>query len=285
MTLPTYAYSASAIGLGGVIRQGNRTTVIPTVASVCLATAGGEASNMVENYDRDGISFTRAQTRVGGYATGRGEGRRHSTFAEVLLLNLKIFDRVSIARMQAVVTSTRDLESGDPRREVEPDRSRFTVKLMYHGLEVDGEAIEPQVDTQLCEAASYRKFHELLVSRRPQMLPEMQGLIDTSKQHPNAALNGPLVAFPGNAKAQSNRLLVPGFGRARFGEILVKPDRQRVTLFRLTLDEDWSAQPATPRRRSVKSATLLAADAQSADGSGGDVSAGDGGSNGVPIWP
>jgi hypothetical protein len=289
MTSPSYGYNASASGLGGVIRQGKRTTIIPTVASVCLASAGGEASNSYDYYDRDGISFTRAQTRVGGYSARRNGSTRHSTFAEVLLLNLRVFDRLSIARMQAVVTSTRDImDERDPKKHLQPDQTRFSVRLMYHGVEIDGEEVDPEIDTELCEAASYEKFSELLRGRRDKFSDAGKKLLDAHfevQRTSPAPMAGPLVGFPGNANAEANRLRIPGFGNARFGSIIVKQDRQRVGLLRINLDKVWSPI----RRRVISASTALAANdgitvQEDPPEDGGSVTSGDTGSNGVPIW-
>lgn len=290
MTSPSYGYNASASGLGGVIRQGKRTTIIPTVASVCLSSAGGEASNSFDYYDRDGISFTRAQTRVGGYSARRNGSTKHSTFAEVLLLNLRIFDRLSIARMQAVVTSTRDIcDKKDAKEHLQPDQTRFSVRLMYHGVEIDGVEVDPEVDTELCEAMSYDRFSQLLRGRREKFNDEDKKLLDAhfdvQKTTP-APMAGPLVGFPGNANAEANRVKIRGFGNAHFGSIIVKQDRQRVGLLRLNLDKLWS-----PIRGRVISASTAAA--AEGDGitvqdnppdDGGSVTSGDTGSNGIPVW-
>jgi hypothetical protein len=288
MTSPSYAYNASAIGLGGVIRQGRRTTIVPTIASVCLASAGGEASNSFDYYDRDGISFTRAQTRVGGYSARRGSAVRHSTFAEVLLLNLRIFDRVSIARMQAVVTSVRDIaDTRDTKAHLKPDQTRFSVRLMYHGVEIDGEEIGPEVDTELCEASTYEKFTELLKGRRPRLPKAQQELLDehlvVQKSTP-APMAGPLVAFPGNENAAANRVRIPGFGKAHFGSIIVKQDRQRVGLLRINLDKLWTPSPTKTRALTAASARRRVSVQEEDDGEGGSVTSGDTGSNGVPVW-
>jgi hypothetical protein len=289
LTIPSYAYNASAIGLGGVIRKGNRVTVVPTVGSVCLASAGGEAANQVDDYDRDGISFTRAQSRVGGYAVKKGSIVRHSTFAEVLLLNLRIFDRISIARMQAVVTSTREIEdSTDPRKHLQPDQTRFSVKLMYHGVEIDGEEVDAEVDNELCEASSYKDFTGILKRRKPSLPLEEQDLIaatEAVQQYAAPPIGGPLVTVRGKADAAQNRVKVPKFGKAHFGNIVVKQDRQRVSLLRLNLDALWSPEQPSKQRAIAASATEEVT-VQELDGTegGGNVTSGDTGSNGVPIW-
>lgn len=319
----SYSYNASAIGLGGVIRKGRCTTVVPTVASVCLASAGGEASNSVENYCRDGISFSRAESRVAGYS-GSGEGvRRHYTYADVFISNLQIFDRLKIALMQATVTSTRDIDSENASLELYPDRTRFSLRVIYRGIEIDGQEVVPDIDWDLCHAETYDNFTRLLktrahiplemqnllghgdgtalrtaaapagvidaetaateIIRRPQQPPR----VDVPRDRP--PVSGPLVNFRGNG----NKLQVPKFGHAKFADVVVKPDRQRVSLLRLNLDSNWvPSLPAGEPRFSFAAHALtdssptftVASNSEASDGDGGSVSSGDGGSNGVPIW-
>lgn len=296
--LPSYAFNASAVGLGGIIRKNGRTTVLPTMASVCLASAGGEASNRVDDYSRDGISFTRAETRVGGYTTKIDGGVRHSTFSEVLLLNLKFFERISIARAQAIVTSTRDITSDDPAQELVADRTQFWVKLLYHGVEIDGDEYDTEIDTELCDATSYKHFAELLGRRGPKLLPETQEVLAANVLQNHAPVNAPLVGFAKEKRnAQANKVDVEAFGRVRFGDFIVKPDRRRVSLVRLTLDGNWVPELPSHRRRRVVQASVQAdakasilADHQTGHfqseepGDGGSASS-DNGSNGVPIYP
>lgn len=306
--IPTYAYNASAQALGGTIRQGKRTTVVPTIASVCLASAGGEASNSVENYFRDDISFTRAQTRVSGYSSGvKGDAgaRRYFTYADVLLTNLQVFERVKINFMQATVTSERTIGTNEPEIELQPDRSRFTIRLFYHGIEADGEEVVPDVDIELCHAGSYADFLRLLVEKQAELPEETQRLLGSlgggklTKSDGDArlpAINAPLVKvkMKDEKLVKGNRVALPNFGRARFGEVLVKPDRQRVTLVRLTLDSDWQKTPNGRKFRDDADVVLKASaeDREEfslapgrGDGEGGALSSGDSASNGVPIWP
>lgn len=308
---PSYAYNASAIGLGGVIRKGKRTTVLPTVASVCLASAGGEATNVVDNYFRDDISFTRAQTRVSGYSTaikGNLHGRRFFTYADVMLTNLQVFDRLKINFMQATVTSTREVAGDrDAVDELAPDQSRFTIRVFYHGIELDGDDVQPDVDVELCHSGSYADFVKLL-SERDDLPEETRKLIDSVKGSAEKnelaknglsnrpAINGPLLRMHGRDNAKGNKVDLPMFGRARFGEALVKPDRQRISLLRLNLDSDWVKKPLKSKTEGEEILVLrdavvagdeppIAGVAAFSDGLGGNLSSGDSGSNGVPIWP
>ena len=291
--IPSYAFNANAAGFGGVIRQGNRTTVIPTLASVSLSSAGGEAEDSISYYDRDGISFTRAQTRAGGYTTRREDGLRHSTFTEVLLLNLRIFDRIAIARMQAVLTSTRDLMFGNPVAQLVPDRTQFWSKLIYHGVEIDGKEIDLDIDDELCESMTYQDFFDRVNKREPKLLAEPEGEEFAAREKDKLlrqTLNAGLTKVK-NPKARGHVVDVDDFGRARFGDIIVKPDRRRLSLVRLTLDSDWKGnrgQGNGGKHRAVDASPLASvtlASTHEGDGGGGSVTSGDNGSNGVPIWP
>lgn len=325
---PSYAYNASAAALGGLITRRGRVTVVPTIGSVCLSMAGGEASNSVENYYRDDISFAHSQTRVSGYSTSvRGShlSRRYLTYADVLISKLQVFDRMKINFMQATVMSERVIETGNPHLELEPDLSRFSIRLFYHGVEVDGEEVVPDVDLELCHAGTYADFLRLLPSRMKELPDDTQEFfgflagepreaaeaaegpdeiltVGKRRRPQNPPVNVPLLSLRGNGrdkvKVHGNRVKVPNFGRARFGDAIVKPDRQRVSLISLALDSDWSTRPPREERfeSEPQSVTFKAegetqfalrdlAAPSDGDGGGGALRSGDSGSNGVPVWP
>lgn len=299
---PSYAFNASAAGFGGVIRRGDKTTTIPTVASVCISSAGGEASTTVDNYDRDDISFTRAQSRVSGYATRNGDTVRHFTYSDVYITNLKIFDRVKVALMQATVNSTREinLKEENPLVEMQPDRTQFSVRLIYRGIEIDGEEFSPDIDLELCQTDTYARFAEMAAARRNLHIPKaLKGFLDRLtggrateddkivSPADRPPIGGPLVKFDRPDKAKGNRVHLPKFGRARFADLVVKPDRQRLSLLRLNLDSSWQTfVPQQDERMLLRAPdgefTAQADDPE--DNLGGTTSAGDSGSNGVPIW-
>ena len=122
-----FTFNASALGIGGVLQYPDRTIVVPSLASVALPPTGGEGSSLVENYCRDGISFTRAETRVTGYPVGGGP--THTTVCDILITNLNVFDTLKVAMMTATLTSTHD--SRDSK-----DDSRFDLRAMYRGVMV-----------------------------------------------------------------------------------------------------------------------------------------------------
>ncbi len=320
---PSYAYNASAAALGGVITRKGRSTVVPTIGSVSLSMAGGEASNSVENYYRDDISFAHAQTRVSGYSTSvRGSrlSRRYLTYADVLITKLQVFDRMKINFMQATVMSERVIETGNPLLELVPDLSRFSIRLFYHGVEIDGEEVVPDVDLELCHAGTYADFLRLLPSRMDELPDDTQEFfgalsgesreveapdeiltVGKGRRPQNPPVNVPLLSLRGNGRdkdkemVKGNRVHVPRFGRARFGDAIVKPDRQRVSLISLTLDSNWSTTPPRDERfESEPQSVAFKAEGEQQfalrepddlAGGGGAIRSGDSGSNGVPIWP
>lgn len=311
-TSPSYAFNASAVALGGVIHKDSRSIVIPTVGSVSLASAGGEAENRVDNYFREDISFSRAETRVSGYSAPLAAGsssRRYTTYSEVMLKNLKIFDRLEIGFMKAIVTSSRVLDTAapDPIMQLQPDRSEFSIRLFYENIVVDGEDVTPTADFELCHAGTYDQFLEracTIAEALPAHTDEsfevaktVKGFLDGKPATTIATnstadavvpwhrppVNVPLVTLQGPPGLVSNAAKLPSFGRARFGDALIKPDRQRVALLRLRLDSDWSKT----KPLATDGGSVILSDAQffsTDDGDGGSVSS-DGGSNGVPIWP
>jgi hypothetical protein len=310
---PSYAFNASAIALGGVLRKGNASTVVPTIGSVSLASAGGEAENTVDNYFRDDISLLHASTRVSGYWTALPGGlRRYSTYSEVTLKNLKVFNRLEVGYMKAIVESTRviDTTASDPICQLQPDSSKFSIIVRYENIIIDGQEVTPLSDYDaLCTAGTYDNFLDHAATfalaapenadESFEAIKKVKELRDGKPALGTAAadrvvpwhrppVNVPLVKLagpPGLVSPHGNRANVPTFGKARFGDAIIKPDRLRVALLRLTLDSDWQKDPTSDAivlNALANDATRFANDV--GDGNGGSLSS-DGGNNGVPIWP
>src|SRR5688572_18435053 len=228
--MPSYAYNGSAIGLGGVLRRGDKTTVIPTVASVCLAAAGGDASVSYENYSRDDISFTKAEARVGGYPAPAKNGglRRHISYADIYLSNLKIFDRLQITFMQATITSSREVGDQPPPDELAHDLTEFEISVLYRGVVIDGTEVYPDVDATLCSAKKYATFADMM-GNRPDLLLSGEGGITPqhlqSIKRDRKPINGALIRKIENApRSRGHKVPLAKFGSAKFAELLVKPD-------------------------------------------------------------
>lgn len=285
-----FTFNASALGLGGVITENGCTTVIPSLASVALAPTGGEGSSRVENYCVNGISFTRAETRVIGYETSEDV---FTTTTDIMLTNLNIRDRLKVALMQATITSTRRLDKDD---------SDFNMHAIYRGIELDGDEIEPTLDVDLCSGPSGKasNFHDFL-KKLKKNVKKSADLVGVSEENLRDALTRnrePLLTTLVTAthmrkygkivsSSVGNRLPVEGLGNAYLGELLVKRGRRRVNLLRFDFGEQ---RPAPHPQRQAANAGLAAAGEPIVallDGPGttGALTAGSGDGNGQPVWP
>jgi hypothetical protein len=237
---PVYSFNGSAIGLGAVLRSGGVKTVIPSLASVALAPTGGAGSAVCENYNDHGISFTRAESRV--FGTDIGDGI-YTTYTDVYITNLNIFDRLRIALLNATISSTHNLKLNE---------SSFDVRTTYRGIDVDGKEVVPEYDAMLCSAPTYNDVVNTLKAdlegykQRWKAAP-MQLETALKESNPLKPLGGSLVKdLKGTdiEKHSNHAIEVPGLGRAHFGEFLFKPGRRRVNLLRIQLGMFADAAPA-----------------------------------------
>ncbi|HYO76237.1 MAG TPA: hypothetical protein VE010_07205, partial [Thermoanaerobaculia bacterium] len=151
-----YTFNASAIALGGYFTRGGRQILVPSLASVALAPTGGEGWANVTNYDQDGIAFTRAESRVSGYETSRNF---FTTYSDIYITNLSVFDTVRVAMMHAAVTSTRDTNCP-------ADEATFQLHASYRGIEIDGYEVVPEIDIHTC-GADYRSLLKKALAELP----------------------------------------------------------------------------------------------------------------------
>lgn len=270
-----YTFNASALGLGGVLQQGRRRIVIPSQASVALAPTGGEGWSSIENFASHGISCTHVESRVAGY-----EARHNffTTYTDILVTNLSVFDRVNVTLMHLTVASSRDTNS---------EETLFSMHAMYRGVEVDGVDVFPELDVDLCMSSDYDRLANALPAPRDEAKkkklagglarrePIRSALIKSLQVQPRE--NGVAVQkLPGNA------LPVKGLGTVYFGELLVKPGRRRVNLLRF----DFERMPEMDHHESVPSEAMAMAVRETGHlGGGGSLTVGSGDGNGAPVWP
>jgi hypothetical protein len=257
-----YAFNATALGLGGVIERGRKTTIIPSLGSVVLPSTGGEGSVEIHNYDRDGISFTTLQTRVGGYRVAQD---LYSTYSDILITNLSVLDRVRVALMQLTLTSTRPAE---------PDQqeARFEMRASYRGVRVDDDEIVPQIDVEMCGFETYGQFlraaqeqPERIASKLDQAVEAVHDVARGNVPLVRGAIVADIAKQRGSSLAHNrNRIDVPGLGRLRFGELLLKHGHRRINLLRLDLGDPTLESHST---------------------SGGTIVMASGEGNGTPVWP
>lgn len=259
-----YTFNASALGVGGQYIQRGREIVVPSLASVALASTGGDGTAEVTDFKSDAITFTRARSRVSGR---KGEDDVYTTESEIVIEDLRIFDKLSFKRLRAVVTSTRDASEQDE------EEGAFSVKAEYEGVMVDDCIIAPAVDDERCQA-SYRWHHSHVMRSRgpafaaggmgPNSSAERGDSVRTSVVKALPVLTGACVETDG-----CNILTVPGIGRIYFGELLVKRGKRRLNLLRIDLGPQPGEDPAK---------TKYVVDS-------GMLSVGSGDGNGEPIWP
>jgi hypothetical protein len=256
-----YTFNATALGLGGFVERGNDTSIIPSLGSVVLAPTGGEGSAEVINYHRDDISVASLQTRVGGFKVGP---HVFSTYSDILINRLNVFNRIQVASLQITMNSTRDM------RDVAHPEARFQIRASYTGIVVDGEELVPHLDLEICSCETYEEFLEKATAN-----PK---LLDTSDEDALTAVGQRLgdrrdpVPFRGRIvhrvdtrlKNDKNKVDVDGLGELRVGELLLKPGRRRANLLRFDFGSDLEDPNAI---------------------TGGAMVMASGEGNGTPIWP
>jgi hypothetical protein len=274
-----FTFHASALGLGGVINVGGKDIVVPSLASVALAPTGGEGSSLIGNYSRDGIAFTRAESRVVGYEVSCDY---FTTYSDIFITNLSVLDRVKVALLQATVTSTRHLNS---------DESQFELHAMFRGVEVDDNEIEPQIDVDLCSHSSYEELTSSMIDSIPademRLAEEPDSTTDTARmlkairrrEVVRSSIVKDLHDKRGNGEGierRQNQLIVPNFGKLHFGELLLKPGRRRVNLLRFEFDS---------KQRTGESRNMAFTNSALGGDTSGSLTVGSGDGNGSPIWP
>jgi hypothetical protein len=283
-----FTYNASALGAGGVIERLGKRTLIPSIASVALSPAGGEGSNVVTNYSSEELSFLRAETRVAGYSVGPNI---FTTYTDVYITGLRIFDSFSVALLHATVTSTRDATAPS-------DDNDFTLHASYRGVEVNGVEVAPVLDVDLCKCTRYDDFDNLLKKKAaiagvaPTPLEKRFGADTPAKQkllqqlvRDRKVVQGSVVEKVERGEKLSrsgHKVFVPGLGTVRLGELMLKPGRRRLNLLRVSIGKDetivFEAAPRTRRR-------ALESDETGSSGLTGSVVVASLEGNGTPIDP
>lgn len=233
-----YDFHANALGVGGLFKSGGVTTSVPSLASVVLASTGGEGSVVQENYSKNGVEFTYAASRVVGTQLSDDV---FSTYADVLITNLTLFEKLRIAFMQASVSSTRNVNLPD---------AQFEVRAMFRGIQVGDEEIIPSLDIDLCNAPTYPDFANMVQNKLadyaeafghdPRALDQAVRTRKPVRGTLARAVHGRKL---GLIKREGTAIRVPTLGKVHLAEFLFKPGRRRVTLLRLELDKNSFAPP------------------------------------------
>lgn len=292
----TYHYNASALGLGGVLKHPNgATTIIPSLASVALAPTGGEGFSEISNYDRDGVSFSSAHSRVTGYESA-GSGT-FTTSSDVYITNLNLFGRVKAAILQTSISSTRDVvETSEISEQFNPDTARFSMHSMIRGLTIDDVEVIPELDLELCECRTYEQFTTRIGGNSVGTYAQQFGIEQTQLEQVLTAGAQPIRASfvrdlhhaPTDkfGPRKGFKLPVKNFGNVHFGELIVKPGRRRVNLLRIEFDAALATMDNVQRLIGADDLDGTADATSSALGfGGGSMTVMSQDSNGVPSWP
>jgi hypothetical protein len=250
-----FTYNASALGAGGVIRDGSVTKIIPSIASVALAPTGGEGSSKVCDYYSEELGFKYAETYVSGAETAPNE---YTTYTYVYIKDLRVFDDVlNIGAIRGTVTSTHR-NDGD-------DDHEFTLRASYEDVRVRGRLIEPFRDVCIESLKRYRHLRDVIDATTgterllpPDLEPPTtgQGLAERfnfsslsdlrTLVEDRRALHGSLIEgikSPEGVSHRHNKVHIPGLGTVRFGELMLKPGRRRVNLLRLAFGANETILP------------------------------------------
>ncbi|HYK00207.1 MAG TPA: hypothetical protein VE974_00505 [Thermoanaerobaculia bacterium] len=266
-----YTFNASAVGIGGEYTQGGQKIVVPSLASVALASTGGIGEAVVNGFSSAAVTFDSAVSRVSGRSAVVGGEVVFTTESEIVIKGLTVFNKLSVKTLRAMVTSTRIGRPG-------LDEGTFSINAEYDGVLVDECPVTPAIDDERCKA-NYQWHHDAVkagqgpafaaggAAKLDAVSAQRGDVVRTSvvKQLPVRLLPGTLVQTDG-----SNILTVPGLGRIFFGELLVKRGKRRVSLMRIEL-----GRPAGETDRTTME---YVADS-------GMLSIGSGDGNGEPIWP
>ena len=274
-----YTFNASALGFGGLLQQGRRKVVIPSAASVALSPTGGEGSSLIENYDSHGITCTRAESRVAGYSS---RSTLYTTYSDILITNLSVFDRLTVSLMHLTVASTRDTRNDD---------TSFSLHAMYRGVVLDGDEIIPELDLDMCINSDYQRLADTVKDRQRMMKTaddgRHQSLARAIDRHEpiRSSVVSSIQIVPGDdcgeiEQRNGNVLHVPGFAKIHFGELLVKPGRRRVNLLRFQF-----APNSAMEVDHLESVPMSALESHETSHGGGTLTVGSGDGNGAPVWP
>lgn len=293
---PLYTFNASALGLGGYFTVGTKQVLVPSIASVALSSAGGEGSITVDNYDQNGISFSRAASSVSGLQVSPN---KYTTIADVQISNLNVLGQFQVAFMRATLTSDRELLSSDPNREAVHDRARFKVEVMYRGIFIDNKEVLPEYDAEIVSTPTYPEFVNIVKTK--QATPRDRWIVENVEKK-SGAIQGSVIGLARRDGVEHYRgIPVKGLGKVHLGDLAVKPDRRRLSLFRLQFapgafegfgggtepvqpiqDVAGGSQPMEGLPENVQAFEV---NALSGGGGFGTLSGGDTNTNGAPIWP
>jgi hypothetical protein len=258
-----FSFHANTLAFGGQIEEpGRRPKYLSSQASVTLPTEGGVGEATVCDFEQDGISFYRAESRVFGNAF---DDRIFTTFANVTVYGLDILGRIQADVLSTSVTSIHERVPG----KISESQISFDVNIL--GLVIDGNPVHVEFDTEPYRrhgtfsafTDSFMSLSEAEATRLATAynwpLGECQTVTGGAKSFhvPARAMSGlrasvvrdttPSLAagtIPGVTR-QGYTIEVAGFGLVHLGEVLLIPGRRSISALRVELGKTLG--PVMPR--------------------------------------
>lgn len=140
--MPSFAYHANALGFGARIDK-PVCDIIPSQASVALASSGGEGYAEVKNFNyKNIITFDEARSYVAGSFEEENGKRTYNTLATVTIRNLDVAGMVQVEHLVARISSRHD-GLDDVEGKITFDGS------MMRGVTIAGMPLDVRLDTGL----------------------------------------------------------------------------------------------------------------------------------------
>jgi hypothetical protein len=133
-----FSFHANTLAFGGEIEGGSKRKLLPSQASVTLPQEGGFGEQTVTDYDKEGISFYRAESRVYGNAF---QHRLFKTYANVTIYGLDIAGVLQADVLSATITSI------NRRQGSRPSESQISLDANIVGLVIEGVPYDVELDT------------------------------------------------------------------------------------------------------------------------------------------
>ncbi len=237
-----HRYHANALAVGG---EG-----APTVASVALAPAGGEAVAAAQAYDDGFVRFADAKSVVRGT---RDEAGIAVTISEVIIRDVEIGGRIRADRLVVRVTGRHAPDA----RESELSFEGSAIE----NLTIDGVAVDAMLDTAWFSARP--TFAAMAASGAPARFATI-------------SCSAFRAAVCGSAR-RAHAIHIPGLGALHIGEVFVRDGWRQINLLRLERTEFERTRPIGAR--------VMSDDAPPPPAQRRSLTIGSGDGNGEPVWP
>jgi hypothetical protein len=277
-----FAFNASALAAGAEIERANVVTTLPSLGSVMLVPSGGQGRAAVSGYYSAELQLGYAETLVSGRKLPGQD--RFATFTSVLMKDVLIFNRVYVGEMGTTISSERGFEDEDDHE--------FEITLFFDNVRVDGKPVRIRKDEALLKTKRYADLGGYCGSEGFAGAAAVQAAV-REKQLVRMSL---VRDIEGWDTIDLATIYVPGLGRFRFGELMLKPGQRRVNLIHAFFGRQ-RGRHGREERGAVKHAVRSTEGPPDLDGSdpeesaqstsepSGEMITGSGEGNGTPIKP